>query len=238
VIMAGGSGTRFWPLSTAQRPKQFLKLFGDRTMLQHTFDRLTGIVEPDRILILTGERYVPLVFQQLPEVPQENVIAEPMARDTAAAVALATATCIERFGDPTMIVQPADHFVKPVEDFQLAVEVAARSAAGEEALYTFGVPPTYPATGYGYLEAGDRLDGGAEEGAKSGLAANGALSGAFDEGAVERYVVRRFKEKPSLQVAKEYVASGKYFWNSGMFVWKASVIAREIERHLPDHARL
>jgi len=236
--MAGGSGTRFWPLSTAQRPKQFLKLFGDRTMLQHTFDRLTGIVEPDRILILTGERYVPLVFQQLPEVPQENVIAEPMARDTAAAVALATAICMERFGDPTMIVLPADHFVKPVEDFQLAVEVAARSAAGEEALYTFGVPPTYPATGYGYLEAGDRLDGGAEEGAKSGLAANGALSGAFDEGAVERYVVRRFKEKPSLQVAKEYVASGKYFWNSGMFVWKASVIAREIERHLPDHARL
>lgn len=240
VIMAGGSGTRFWPLSTAQRPKQFLKLFGDRTMLQHTFDRLQGIVEPERVFILTGEQYLPLVYQQLPEVPRENVIAEPMARDTAAAIALAVAVCRARLGDPTMIVLPADHFVEPAEAFRRAVDVAVRSAAAEEALYTFGVPPTYPATGYGYLEAGERLGAdGTEQTAGTAPTANGALRpGADDAPAVERYVVVRFKEKPSLQVAKEYVASGKYFWNSGMFVWKTSVIAREIERYLPEHARL
>ncbi|HLS90566.1 MAG TPA: sugar phosphate nucleotidyltransferase [Limnochordia bacterium] len=220
VIIAGGSGTRFWPLSTPRRPKQFLRLFGERTMLQHTFDRLRRLVPAERVLVLTAERFVPLVLEQLPQLPKANVIGEPAGRDTAAAVALAATLCRARFGNPTMIVLPADHMIEPVEAFEEAVATAVEAARAEEALYTFGVPPTYPATGYGYLEAGRRL------------------TGETDRTAVERYQVLRFREKPSYSVAKEYVASGRYYWNSGMFVWTVDAIMREIERHLPEHARL
>src|SRR5690606_30424058 len=166
------------------------------------------------------ERFVPLVLEQLPQLPKANVIGEPAGRDTAAAVALAATLCRARFGNPTMIVLPADHMIEPVEAFEEAVATAVEAARAEEALYTFGVPPTYPATGYGYLEAGRRL------------------TGETDRTAVERYQVLRFREKPSYSVAKEYVASGRYYWNSGMFVWTVDAIMREIERHLPEHARL
>ena len=220
VIIAGGSGTRFWPLSTPRRPKQFLRLFGERTMLQHTFDRLRCLVPAERVLVLTAERFVPLVLEQLPQLPTANVIGEPTGRDTAAAVALAATICRTRFGNPTMVVLPADHMIEPVEAFEEAVAAAAEAARAEEALYTFGVPPTYPATGYGYLEAGQRL------------------TGEMDGTAVERYQVLRFREKPTYSVAKEYVASGRYYWNSGMFVWTVDAIMREIKRHLPEHARL
>lgn len=219
VIIAGGSGTRFWPLSTPWRPKQFLRLFGDRTMLQRTFDRLGGLVPAERVLVLTAERFVPLVLEQLPELPPANVIGEPAGRDTAAAIALAAAVIRARFHNPAMIVLPSDHMIEPVEAFQEAVRTAVEAARAEGALYTFGVPPAYPATGYGYLEAGERLAGDSDD-------------------AVERYHVLRFREKPSFSVAKEYVASGRHFWNSGMFVWTVDAIIREIERHLPEHARL
>lgn len=219
VIIAGGSGTRFWPLSTPHRPKQFLRLFGERTMLQHTFDRLRRLVPAEHVLVLTGERFVPLVHEQLPELPRANVIGEPAGRDTAAAVAVAAAICRARFGNPAMVVLPADHVIEPVEAFEEAVSAAVWAARAEGELYTFGVPPAYPATGYGYLEAGERLE---VEGAPP----------------AERYRVLRFREKPSLSVAKEYVASGRFYWNSGMFVWTADAILREIERHLPEHARL
>lgn len=225
VIIAGGSGTRFWPLSTPHRPKQFLRLFGERTMLQHTFDRLRRLVSPERVLVLTGERFVSLVQEQLPEIPRANVIGEPAGRDTAAAIALATAICRARFGNPTMLVLPADHVIEPVEAFEAAVSAAIQAARAEEALYTFGVPPTYPATGYGYLEAGERL-------------ACERPSDDPDAQPIERYRVLRFREKPSLTVAKQHVASGRFYWNSGMFVWTVDTIAREIETHLPDHARL
>ena len=144
VIIAGGSGTRFWPLSTPRRPKQFLRLFGERTMLQHTFDRLRRLVPAERVLVLTAERFVPLVLEQLPQLPKANVIGEPAGRDTAAAVALAATLCRARFGNPTMIVLPADHMIEPVEAFEEAVATAVEAARAEEALYTFGVPPTYP----------------------------------------------------------------------------------------------
>lgn len=220
VIIAGGSGTRFWPLSTPNRPKQFLRLFGERTMLQQTFDRLRRLLPAERVLVLTSERFVPLVREQLPELPPANVIGEPVGRDTAAAVALAAAVSRARFGNPVMVVLPADHMIEPLEAFEEAISAAVRAARADGSLYTFGIPPSYPATGYGYLEAGERLDNGA-----SGEP-------------VERYRVRRFREKPSLSVAREYVASGRFFWNSGMFVWTVEAIVQEIERHLPEHARL
>ena len=252
VIIAGGSGTRFWPLSTPHRPKQFLKLIGERTMLQHTFDRLRRLVTAERVLVLTGERFVPLVLEQLPELPQSNVIGEPTSRDTAAAVALAAAICRARFGNPAMVVLPADHVIRPVEAFEQAVAAAVSAARRDGGLYTFGVQPTYPATGYGYLEVGERLgddltaDGRpASERRAAGGSALGmpgpasvrSVTSATSDPAVERYRVVRFKEKPALSVAKEYVASGRHFWNSGMFVWTVEAIMREIDKHLPEHAR-
>jgi len=216
VIMAGGSGTRFWPLSLPSRPKQFLTLFGERTMLQHTRDRLEGLVPPEHILVLTNARYVGLVREQLPDLPPQNVIGEPVARDTAAAVALAAAVCSGRFGDPVMAVLTADHLIRPVEVFQQTLVSAARAAREGEALYTFGIAPDFPSTGYGYLEAGERLERG---------------------DGVAHFRLAAFREKPDLETARRFMDSGHHSWNSGMFVWRTSVIGAAIRRFLPDHAR-
>lgn len=219
TILAGGSGTRFWPLSTPERPKQFLKLFGDRTMLQHTFDRLQGLVPPERILVLTNQRFVPTVREQLPELPRENVIGEPLPRDTAAAVALSAVVGRARWGEHVMLVLPADHAISPADAFQRAMRSAAEGAWRSGALYTFGVTPTYPATGYGYLEVGERLPDG-------------------DESA-PHFRLRRFKEKPDAKTAAQYLARGGFYWNSGMFAWRVSAVIAELSRHLPEHvARL
>jgi len=214
VIMAGGAGTRFWPLSTQSKPKQFLNLFGDRTLLQKSYDRIVGLIGPDRVLVLTNAAFVSLVREQLPEIPAANVIGEPLRRDTAAAVCLGAIMCQKRFGDPVMAVLTADHLIEPVEIFQKTLLSAARQARTSGALYTFGVSPAYPATGYGYLEVGSKL--------------------LEDEG-VEHFQLLGFKEKPDADTAKQYIDSGKFYWNSGMFVWKASSILDEIRNHLPHH---
>jgi len=215
VIMAGGSGTRFWPLSLPSKPKQFLTLFGQRTMLQHTFDRLDGLVSAERVLVLTNSRYVDLVRQQLPELPAANVVGEPVARDTSAAVALAAAISKGRFGDPVMAVLTADHLIQPVELFQRILVSAARAARESGALYTFGIAPDYPSTGYGYLEAGEMLETGDD---------------------IDHFRLEAFREKPDLETAKTFVASGRHSWNSGMFAWRTSAIGEAIRRFLPDHA--
>ena len=217
VIMAGGSGTRFWPLSTSDRPKQFLGLFGDRTMLQLTWDRIAGWVPPERVLVLTNAHYIPLVREQLPELPADNVIGEPVARDTSGAVALATAICAARFGDPVMAVLTADHLIRPVDHFQATIVSAARAARTTEALYTFGIAPSFPATGYGYLEAGDELG---------------------SDGGIEHFRLAGFQEKPALDTAREFLKARRYSWNSGMFVWRTKAIRRALQRHLPSHAAI
>jgi mannose-1-phosphate guanylyltransferase len=215
VIMAGGAGTRFWPLSTEARPKQFLNLFGERTLLQLSYDRVATLVPPQRVLVLTSQRFVPLVRQQLPGLPEANVVGEPVRRDTAAAVALAALICGRRFGNPVMAVLTADHLIEPVELFQRTLRSAALEAANSgRALYTFGVLPSFPATGYGYLQRGQLLT--------------------EDEG-VEHYQLLRFKEKPRLELAQEYLESGDYFWNSGMFAWTTNAILEELELQLPEH---
>ena len=218
VIMAGGAGTRFWPLSTDQKPKQFLTLFGERTLLQLSYDRVAELVPPERVLVLTSARYEGLVAEQLPQLPRQNIIGEPMRRDTAAAVALAALICQHRFGDVVMAVLTSDHLIEPVEHFQRTFLSAARSAASSgRALYTFGIPPVYPATGFGYLQRGERLS---------------------EDDGVEHFQLLRFKEKPTLERAQEYVDSGEYYWNSGMFVWTTAAILEELELQLPDHLRL
>jgi len=217
VIMAGGTGTRFWPVSTEERPKQFLKLFGDRTLLQMSFDRLHGIVPPERIFVLTNTRFVTEVEKHLPEIPAENIIGEPLKRDTAAAVALAAFLARKRYGNPVIATFTADQLIGPVDIFQKTVLSAVAMAEKTDALYTFGIQPAYPATCYGYLERGQHIT--------------------TDDG-IEHYKLKSFKEKPDLETAREYVESGRFYWNSGMFVWKTDTIIRQIEIHLPEHARL
>ncbi|HTZ40660.1 MAG TPA: mannose-1-phosphate guanylyltransferase, partial [Syntrophales bacterium] len=214
VIMAGGMGTRFWPLSTKQKPKQFTALFGQRSLLQMSVDRLLGLIPPERILILTNAAHVALVREQLPELPAGNVIGEPVRRDTAAAVALAAVLVQKRFGDRVILTLTADHLIEPTELFQRNLTSAARQVAENEVFYTFGIKPAFPATAYGYLETGASI---------------------LKDDGIEHFELRTFKEKPDLETAEKYVASGRFLWNSGMFVWRAAAILKEIRTWLPKH---
>jgi len=216
AIMAGGTGTRFWPMSTKARPKQFLKLFGDRSLLQKSYDRIRDLIPVERILVLTNAAHVQMAREQLPELPSGNVIGEPLKRDTAAAVGLAAALCRRRFGNPVIMTLTADHLIEPVDLFQKTLLSASRKASEDNVLYTFGIKPDYPATGYGYLEFGKRV---------------------FLDGGIEHYELLRFKEKPDLETAKGYLSLGRFYWNSGMFVWTADAILREMEVKLPHHYR-
>ena len=217
MIMAGGAGTRFWPMSTEVRPKQFLSLFGERTLLQASYDRVAGLVPPEQVLVLTSVKFEDLVREQLPELPAENVVGEPMRRDTAAAVALGALLCRERFGNPIMAVLTSDHLIQPVEQFQSTLLSAARGAAASDgALYTIGILPTYPAEGFGYLHRGDLLE---------------------EEEGVQHFKLQQFKEKPDRITAERYLESGEYYWNSGMFIWSTSAILAELEKNLPDHIK-
>lgn len=165
-------------------------------------------------MVLTNEAFVGAVREQLPEIPQENIIGEPMRRDTAAAVTLAAVLCRNRFGNPVMAILTADHMIEPVSVFQETLLSAVRGARREKGLYTFGITPTYPATGYGYLERGEKT--------------------AEDNG-IEHFQLLRFKEKPDRPTARSYLESGRFYWNSGMFVWETEVILGALREHLPDH---
>ncbi len=217
VILAGGRGTRFWPLSTSTKPKQFLALTGDRTLLQQTFERISPLASAKRVIVLTNREFVPLVEEQLPQIPKENIIGEPQVRDTAAPVALAAIIARKRFGDCTMAVLPSDHDITPAEKLIETLSAAAKGANESGALYTIGIKPTYPATGFGYLEQGEKL---------------------ADINSVKQSQLVRFKEKPDRHTAEDYLATGRFFWNAGQFVWKTESILSEIEKHLPEHYRL
>lgn len=212
VIMAGGAGTRFWPLSTEERPKQFLALAGERTLIQMSYDRVVDMVGPDRILVLTSGAYTELVAEQLPDLPADNIVGEPSRRDTAAAVALAGLLVEHKFGSVPMVVVTADHVIGPLEEFQKALSEAIENC-GNRILYTLGIKPDYPATQFGYLEMGDPVQAGD----------------------LEHYSLNQFKEKPDKETAKQFVDSGNYYWNSGMFVWQTQDILAEFQEHLPGH---
>lgn len=214
--MAGGKGERFWPLSRSERPKQFLSLTPDGvTMIQHTVNRLLPMVEAGDIFVVTNEAYVPLVTEQLPMLPQENILPEPFARNTAPCIGLAAAVIGKKYDDAVMLVLPSDHLIKYNEMFLDALSHAADMAQTGDSLVTIGIMPTYPETGYGYISFA--RDG--EDARRCGA-----------------YRVQRFVEKPDLATAKEYLTSGQYLWNSGMFVWKLSSITAQIERLLPEVA--
>lgn len=205
VIMAGGRGQRFWPLSTVDRPKQFLDLERrGRSMLQATFDRLLPLAGvPERVYVATGSRYVPLVREQLPELPGSNVIVEPTGRDSAPAVALASLAISERLGDVTLGFFASDHRIEDEAAFHAAVRSAIALAEAEAGLVTLGITPTRAATAYGYIELGARVGPG--------------------------HRVRRFVEKPNADKAAAYVAAGTFAWNAGIFVWRSDAILRELD---------
>lgn len=212
VIMAGGKGERFWPKSRSNRPKQFLSLTADgETMIQKTVSRLSPLVAAEDIFIVTNRKYAQLVEQQLPGISKENVIFEPVSRNTAPCIALAAGIIRKKYdGDAVMLVLPSDHFIKFDALYLDTLKSAVRKAEQGDNLVTIGISPTYPETGYGYINFSTELSG---------------------DGA---YKVVRFVEKPGIDAAKQYVNSGEYLWNSGMFVWKASSILKNIGKFLPD----
>jgi mannose-1-phosphate guanylyltransferase/mannose-6-phosphate isomerase len=220
VIMAGGSGTRFWPLSRQLFPKQLLKIIGDETLIQQTMRRVVTGAPPERVMISTNPPQAESIRVQLSEwkdALKDNFVLEPEGRNTAPAIALVALQLVRRDPDAVMLVVPADHIVKGQRDFDAAVALAA-GLAHQGLLVTFGIKPTRPETGYGYIKP----DG------KRVLGKRGPLKG---------YRVGRFVEKPNALKAAQYLKAGDYYWNSGMFVWRAATILEEIRRHQPRLAR-
>jgi mannose-1-phosphate guanylyltransferase len=213
IIMAGGSGTRFWPKSRRNRPKQLLRLSGAGTMLQQTVERIAPLVPAERIAVITGLDQADAVRAQLPELPAANVVAEPCPRDTAACVGLAAQIVARSDADGTMIVMPADHVIEPGALFRKTVSASvAIIDADPSAFVTFGIKPTRPETGYGYIERGEAL-------------------GTVDGIAVHRVV--QFREKPNRDTAEQFLAAGRFAWNSGIFVWRARAILEALAEHRP-----
>lgn len=211
VIMAGGQGQRFWPLSTADRPKQFLDLEQTgRTLIQNTVDRILPLVNThDRVLVATAERYRKLVLDQLPDLPHENLIIEPEGRDSAPAIALASLKIAQRFGQETIAgFFSSDHSIKPMEDFHTTMHAAAQLARDHHGLVTVGITPDRAATGYGYIEVGEQLGSG--------------------------FRVAKFVEKPNVPTAERYLAGRKHLWNAGIFVWRIETVLKELLLHAPD----
>jgi mannose-1-phosphate guanylyltransferase len=217
MIMAGGGGTRFWPRSRAARPKQFLTFSGEQTLLQRACDRLEAQVAIENTWVITSSNHVEETRRQLPRLPAENVVGEPCGRDTAACIGLGAALIVRRDLDGVMIVTPADHVIEPLPEFARAVR-AATLLVDEfpSALVTFGIVPTFPATGYGYIHRGESI--GARQ-------------------SVNAFRVAAFREKPTFEIAENYVATGEYFWNSGIFVWKVGTILDELRRYKPALAK-
>jgi mannose-1-phosphate guanylyltransferase len=213
MIMAGGGGTRFWPRSRRARPKQFLTLAGDKSLLQQALERVEALATAERTWVITAEAYSRETARQLPELTDDRIVGEPCGRDTAPCIGLGAALIARRDPHAVMIVTPADHVIEPVQEFRRAAQVAAQTAEEHpSALVTFGIPPTHPATGYGYIHRGP------EVARRQGISV---------------CHVRGFKEKPPADIAEQYVASGEYYWNSGIFVWKAATVLAALREQRP-----
>ena len=213
VIMAGGSGTRLWPRSRRKKPKQLLDIVSNKTMIQETVERLSKLVDHDRIIVVVGEMHFRDINQQLAMVPTENIIVEPEGKNTAPCIGLAAVHLRAREKDAVMITLPSDHLIKNVGRFRKVIKAAAAVAEKRSSLVTIGIEPTFPETGYGYIQIGKKVESAQGE---------------------DVHKVVAFREKPTLAVAKKFLKSGDYMWNSGMFVWKASTILDQIKKHLPQ----
>jgi len=215
VLMAGGAGTRFWPRSRQNMPKQLLKIFSDRTMLQQTYDRIKEISENDKILIITGENLKDEIMKQLPDLPERNIIAEPFGRNTAPCIALAASIIKKRENNKNvpMAVLPADHLVADIKGFQDVLITAKKYAMETGTLITLGITASYPETGYGYVQRDSKL---------------------VEVDGQKIYSVKTFAEKPNLETATRFHKSGDFYWNAGIFVWSTNAILKEFELQMPE----
>ena len=218
VIMAGGIGTRFWPMSRASRPKQFLDIADTgKSFLRHTYERFTQIVPEDNVLVVTTDRLGNLVREQIPELREENLLLEPYGRDTAPCIAYATYTLLKRDPEATMVVTPADHIIWDNDAFKEDLMAALEYSSGKDVLMTLGMVPTRPDPNYGYIQV------------------SGGRCNVEDRKVMK---VKTFTEKPDVELAKGFISSGEFLWNSGIFVWRADSIRAEMERYIPEVTRL
>lgn len=212
VIMAGGIGTRFWPMSRQSRPKQFLDILGTgRSFLRHTYERFAKIIPNENFIVVTNQRYKSLVLENIPEIAESQVLCEPIGRNTAPCIAYAAYTLAKRNPDAEMIVTPADHLILNTDEFLTIVDDCSKFIQDKDALMTIGITPSRPETGYGYIQrsSADRISR-----------------------------VKCFTEKPCLELAQAFLECGEFLWNSGIFIWKLRDIIRAFEQHLPDHNAL
>lgn len=213
VVMAGGTGTRFWPVSRKSLPKQLLRIGGGKTLLTRTVDRISPLVDPDRILIATGDLIADKIAAEVPDLPAKNIISEPLRRNTAACIALAAKVLHDRDPEAVMLVLAADHLIQKEDVFRQTADAAMNLAENEEVLITFGISPSYPETGYGYIEMGEK--------------AGESLACPYHE-------VAAFHEKPTKELAVQYFESKNFAWNSGMFAFRAKVLLEATAKHLPE----
>lgn len=214
VIMCGGIGSRFWPYSRTSLPKQFLDFFGTgSTLLQMTYERILPLVRPENVIVVTNSEYAELVKEQLPDVPKENILFEPARRNTAPCVAWAASHIMARDPEGSMIVTPADHLITKQTCFVQSVASGFEFVEKNDALLTLGITPSRPETGYGYIQVGEHIEG-------------------------EISKVKTFTEKPDLEMAKVFLSTGEFFWNSGIFLWRASTIIEAFERCAPEIANI
>jgi mannose-1-phosphate guanylyltransferase len=214
VVLAGGSGERFWPLSTPSHPKQFPPLLEGRSFFQHTVERARRVVGSGRVMVATRRSLLPIVQEQLPGFPAENCVLEPEGRDTAACIGLAALILEWRAPGARMLVAPSDHYLRPLHAFEETIRHGLTLLDQTDGLVTLGIPPTRPETGFGYILAGEA---------------------ALEHPAARRCA--RFTEKPDRATAARFLADGRYYWNSGIFLWKAATILRAMRQHLPEHWR-
>jgi mannose-1-phosphate guanylyltransferase len=213
VLMAGGVGTRFWPRSRRKTPKQVLDIIDHETLIQATFKRLRGLVPVSRIFMVTNAAQKVVISQQLPRLKKENYIIEPFGRNTAPCIGLAASIIQQIDANAGMVVLPADHLISDVKEFQQVIKQAVKYAEETESLVTLGISPTFPASGYGYIQMGSKVK-------------------SFNGHSI--FKVKTFAEKPNRETAMRFLESGDFLWNSGMFIWKASTILKEIEDKLPE----
>lgn len=218
IVMAGGSGTRLWPESRRKFPKQLMSLDGKRSFLQSTVDRLIPAVELENVGVVTGPVLAEAVRRQLPELSKDGVIVEPCARNTAGCIALAALWCLNRDPEAVMVLLPSDHLIQPASEFQKTLNRAHEIVCQTpEKLVTLGIEPTYPAESFGYVECGERFQS----------------PGEAAEVEIPAFQVAQFREKPKKSAAEEYLAAGNFYWNAGIFIWKAKTILENLRRYAP-----
>ncbi len=213
VIMAGGRGERFWPLSTSKRPKQVLSLIGGKPLIQIAVEHVEGVIPPERVIVITSGDLVGVTAEAAPRLPPENIVGEPFGRDTAAACALASAIVEARCPGGVFCILTADHIMGDLDIFRQTIAGGLTLAADRDILMTIGINPTFPSTGYGYIETSDVID---------------------TDGEVEFRRALRFVEKPERERAEEYLATGRYFWNSGMFMWSVAAFQKALAKFAPE----